>query len=379
MSDPQAAGVAESSRAFRMLRREHARLDALDLYARVVERTKGAISDPGRFDKALAKVRKGLVEVTSSKSTLHGWRAQALFEAVVASLGRVQLLKLEDSGDAFFAGPAIKPPDFRIVCSDGDQMLVEVKNLYQKRPETAFRMRAKDLEELQRYAHLVGVKELKLAIYWSRWNLWTLADSGRFQPDGAGHLALSLPVALQCNEMGRIGDRTPATEWPIGLIIYTDPSQPRTVNAEGEAQFTIGRLEYVVAGRAVAAPAEQRILLRLMLHGGWPEQASTEVINGELISNSFLYSPETEPPPGQPFAMHGPLSSIYSSMFNEATMDEQGEITALRVRINPSALAALIPDDYQGKTLRIWRFEQVAAGGGVEAGSWPSLEPAHRH
>ena len=365
--------VAESSRSFRMLRREHARLDALDLYARVVERTKGAISDPGRFDKALAKVRKGLVEVTSSKSTLHGWRAQALFEAVVASLGRVQLLKLEDSGDAFFVGPAIKPPDFRIVCSDGDQMLVEVKNLHQKRPDTAFRMRAKDLEELQRYAHIVGVKELKLAIYWSRWNLWTLADSGRLQPDGVDHLALSLPVALQCNEMGRIGDRTPATEWPIGLIIYTDPSQPRTVNAEGEAQFTIGRLEYVVAGRAVTAPGEQRILLRLMLHGGWPEQASTEVINGELISNSFLYSPETEPPPGQPFALHGPLSSIYSSMFNEATIDEQGEITALRVRINPSALAALIPDDYQGETLRIWRLEQVAAGGGVEA------EPEHRH
>ena len=53
-------------------------------------------------------------------------------------------------------------------------------------------------------------------------------------------------------------------------------------------------------------------------------------------------------------------------MFNEATIDEQGEITALRVRINPSALAALIPDDYQGETLRIWRFEQVAAGGGFE-------------
>ncbi|HUZ87074.1 MAG TPA: hypothetical protein VNF26_08985 [Candidatus Baltobacterales bacterium] len=356
----------ESSTAFRMLRREHARLDALDLYARVVERTKGPIGDPGRIDTALATVRKALVDVASSKSTLHGWRVQALFEAVVASLGRVQLLKLEDSGDVFVTGPDLKPPDFRIVTTDGDQMLVEVKNFYHTNETAPFRMRAKDFDELQRYAHLVGVQKLKVAIYWSRWNLWTLVNPSRFEADGPDYRALSLPAALQCNDMGRIGDRIPGTEWPLGLIIYSDPAKPRTVNPNGEAQFTIGKLEYVVAGRVVTAPAEQRIVMRLMLHGGWPEDARLDVVDGKLISNSFLYAPETQPPEGQQFAMHSPLSSIFSSMFNEATMDADGEITALRVRINPSALAKLIPDDYEGETLRIWRIHQVAARAGDE-------------
>ena len=95
---------------------------------------------------------------------------QALFEAVVASLGRVQLLKLEDSGDVFLIGPDVKPPDFRIVTAEGDQMLVEVKNFYPNRATASFRMRAADLEEMRLYARLVGVKELKVAIYWSRWN-----------------------------------------------------------------------------------------------------------------------------------------------------------------------------------------------------------------
>lgn len=147
----------------------------------------------------------------------------------------------------------------------------------------------------------------------------------------------------------------PGTEWPIGLVFYSDPAKPRHVNADGDAHFTVARAEYVVGGRVVTAPAEQLIVQRLMFYGGWSEEASAEIVDGEVISTSFLFSPE-DPPPNQQFALHRPLSSIYSAMFNEATIDKEGEITELRVDIDPSALAALIPDDYEGETLRIWRF-----------------------
>ncbi len=358
MPDPDAVTPGESSGAFRRLSREHARLDGLDLYARVLERTGGPIRAPQRIDEAFSKLRGSLVDVTNTTSTLHGWRAQALFEAIVASLGRVRLLKLEDSGDVFFDGDPLKPSDFRIVTSDCEQILVEVKNFHQKQPTKSYRIRRKDLDELRRYAHLVGVNSLKFGIYWSRWNLWSLTDSSRFEPDGPDHLTLSLPDAMKANEMGRIGDRHPGTEWPIGLVFYSDPAKPRRVNADGVAPFTIRSAEYVVAGRVVTAPAEQRIVQRLMFYGGWAEEESPELVDGELISISFLFSPEEPPPDQQQFALHRPLSSIYSAMFNAATVDEQGEITALRLDIDPGALAALIPDDYEGETLRIWRFHQ---------------------
>jgi len=285
---------------------------------------------------------------------VHGWRTQALFEAIVASLGSVRLLKLEDSGDVFFEGDSLKPPDFRIVTLDGEQILVEVKNFHQK-PGKPYRIRRKDLDELQRYAHLVSINSLKFGIYWSRWNRWSLSDSSRFKPDGPDHLILPFSDAMMANEMGRIGDRIPGTEWPIGLVVYSDPSQPRRVDADGRARFTVARVEYAVAGQGVTVPAEQHIVHRLISYGGWSEEVSTEVINDELISISFLLSPE-EPPSDQQFAFHQPLSSIYSAMFNEATLDEEGEITGLRLDINPSALALLIPDDYEGETLRIWHI-----------------------
>ena len=68
---------------------------------------------------------------------------------------------------------------------------------------------------------------------------------------------------------------------------------------------------------------------------------------------NLSFSPEEPPPSSQPFAMHAPLSAIYSAMFNQSTVAEDGEITELRIDIDPGALGALVPDDYEGETLRI--------------------------
>jgi hypothetical protein len=363
MSDePHPGGQAsEQARAFRRLPRQHARLDGLDLYSRIVGRSPGPIGDQGRIDEALADLRLELIGVTGRDSTLDGWRAQALFEAIVASLGRVQLLKLEDAGDVFFSGDDLKPPDFRIITEAGAQILVEVKNFHQSQPSDDFRIRCKDLEALRRYSHLVGIDDLKFAVYWTRWNRWSLTDAFLFQPDSPTHLSLSLPDAMKANEMGSVGDRIPATEWPIGLTFFSDPTQDRHVDERGEAQFTIGGVEYSVAGRVVTKTVEQKIVHRLMLYGGWSEETDAEIVDAKLISTSFMFSPDEPPPPPQTFAMHNPLSSIFSVMFNQATIGDDGEITALRIDIDPRALASLIPDDYEGEVLQVWRFTQTLA------------------
>jgi hypothetical protein len=340
--------------AFRKLPRDPARLDSLDLYAHVVGRGGGLISDPGRIEAALTTVRDNLVAVTGQESSLHGWRIQALFEAIVASLGRVRLLKVEDSGNVYISGPTMKPPDFRVILASNEQILVEVKSHFQKDPTDDYRIRRKDVLELERYAQTVGVTRVLLAVYWVKWNLWTLTDFDTLQDYDDARVCLRMPDAFKANEMGSVGDRTPATEWPLSLKFLSDPTKPRAV--EGDVfPFTVGAVEVSVAGKQITDANEQNIVLRLALNSNWAETTDVEIVGGEAVAVRFDFAPEV-PPDEQSFAMHAPLSSMFSSMFNRATIDEHGEITDLRLDVDPSALARLIPDDYEGEVLRVWRF-----------------------
>lgn len=348
--------MTDDSGPLRRLPRDHERLDALDLYSRIIERTGNRMDDPGRIQAAVDRIRDQLQNVTDEESTLHGWRVQTLFEAVVASLGEVRLLKSEDAGDVYFSGQELKPPDFRIVTGDGDQVLVEVKNFFQREPFKPYRMRRSDLLALQRYAQIVDTESLKVAIYWSRWNRWTLTAVDRFkEKPRSNYLFLDLTSAIKADEMGSLGDRSIGTEWPIGLTLYTKPTEGRRLR-EGTAEVTVERAEYHVAGRVVPTLTEKRIIHWLILYGGWEEELVSEIVDDELMSASFLFSPPEQPPEPQPFALHRPLSSIYSGMFNDATLGEEGEVRDLRIDIDPGALGALIPEEYGGEELGLWVF-----------------------
>ncbi|PON10108.1 hypothetical protein C2W62_51850, partial [Candidatus Entotheonella serta] len=80
----------------------------------------------------------------------------------------------------------------RVVLVDGEQWLVEVKNVRCKdafKQET--RMSAAYLASLQAYADMVGTP-LKLAIFWSLWSIWTVISPDRFRRPGGGlHITMS--------------------------------------------------------------------------------------------------------------------------------------------------------------------------------------------
>lgn len=344
---------ATNAMAFRRLVRDPLALDALDLYSRVSQRSGSPINAGERIDDAFHSLAARVRGVAAASSRLHGWRIQTLFEAVVASLGRVKLLKLEDAGDVFFAGPDLKPADFRIVTREGRQVLVEVKSHHPKVPMAPIVLRTRELEMLQQYAEVVGKADLLFAVYWSPWNLWTLTDLESFTEVRPGRHELALPDAMMRNEMSELGDRFPGTEWPLAFTVRPAPGS--VTETDGGVTFTIGSVQVAVAGRPITWPAEQAIAFRLMLHGGWPEETAIERYdNGELAGVVFSYAPQALPP--KPPAFHGPLSSIFSTMFNDATLDEDGAITRLRVNIDPASLARLLPDDFEGETLRVWRM-----------------------
>jgi hypothetical protein len=62
----------------------------------------------------------------------------------------------------------------------------------------------------------------------------------------------------------------------------------------------------------------------------------------------------------QGFAMVGVLSSMYSALFNEATLDDSGAVQRLDHHSEPGEFGTLIPSDYPetpGQCLRLWIFD----------------------
>ena len=337
----------------RRLPRQPEQLDSLELYGRVLEMNNLPIGDAANVDRGLASIRNGLMKAVGRESTLQGWRAQALFEAMVAALGTVKLMKVEDTGDVY-SQDDIKVPDFRIVSGNDRRILVDVENFYADDPQAQFRVRSNDAKALQQYASVVGGNELKLAIYWARWNLWTLTGLDRMRPQGK-RLAISLPEAAKNNEMNILGDYMIGTEWPLTLTLFSDTSRSHKLDRDGTVDFTVGGAEYSVAGVMVPNPTEQRIIHTLMMYGNWTESTEVDVRDGELISISIHVVP-IEPPIEQGFAIHGPLSTLFSRMYLDATTATDGSIRGLRLNIDPGTLASLIPEGYDGETLRLWTF-----------------------
>jgi hypothetical protein len=68
-----------------------------------------SLRDPG-FKEAL-HVRDGIDLALSDPTLMHGHRAEAMFEALVVSLGEYQLLKAEDSGRVFPSAMEFGPPE----------------------------------------------------------------------------------------------------------------------------------------------------------------------------------------------------------------------------------------------------------------------------
>jgi hypothetical protein len=147
--------------------------DLLALAAAFAQRHGLRLNDPAMVEQFLADVAPRLKAALADPTLLHGARAERMFEATVLSLGRFRLFKTEDVGRVH-AATTYRAPDFRIVLDDGDQWLVEVKNVRCEDPQNQrTTMSAPYLASLQAYADAVGAP-LRLALYWSRWSLWTV-------------------------------------------------------------------------------------------------------------------------------------------------------------------------------------------------------------
>jgi hypothetical protein len=106
----------------------------------------------------------------------------------------------------------------------------------------------------------------------------------------------------------------------------------------------------------------------LFRYGRWDIETPAEIDSTGRITSFAL---QAAPPPEtnkaverQGFAIVGALSSMYSAMFNEITLDGEGAVRRLDHHSEPGEVGSLIPADYferSDRRLRLWVLRLRAA------------------
>lgn len=335
---------------------------AFDLLASVAAfaREKGiALNDPSLVARFIADAEPRLKAALSDPTLIHGSRTERLFEATVLSLGKFRLLKTEDVGRVH-AADTCRAPDFRVVLDDGEQWLIEVKNVRCKDPfKQETRMSAAYLASLQSYADMVGAP-LKLAIFWSLWNIWTVVSPDRFRRPRGG-LHITMQEALVANESGRLGEVTIMTRPPLRLVLGAAVDMPRSLSPEGMAQFIIGSAKLFSGDVELIDVRDRKLAGVLFFYGEWPASGPFGVMDdGEFAGVEFVAKPEE--PSDQGFDGIGWASRIFSRFYAMQTI-EGDQVIQLHGETAPEWFAPLSNWDFKNSKLPLWlgRIQPSAA------------------
>jgi len=276
-----------------------------------------------------------------------------MFAHVIAELGKCELIIEEDSGVFYSAHEDLHRPDFRIHLRGGDQLLVEVKNFHKTAPFAPYRIKPSYMTSLQRYADILGLP-LYFAVYWSRWNLWTLTRSDMFDSEDGKH-QISMGDAMKRNEMAMLGDCSIGTVPPLSVRLFSAPGFPRPLEKEGQLPFKVGRACLCAGDQEITDPVEQKIAWFLMLYGNWNEiERPAHMVDGRIDYLDIGVSPEHHQEK-QGFCIIGYMSQMLSTRYKQFTADPHG-VRRLTPNSQPTQMSGFIPEGYKGKELPIWHF-----------------------
>lgn len=328
------------------------------------------LREPGAIERFVSQQREDLKAALNSDTLLHGQRTQNLFEALVVSLGSYTLLKTEDAGRVH-PEATFEVPDFRIILKNDSHVLVEVKNHHQRDPLQLFTIRVTYLDRLLVYAKLMGCP-LKLAVYWSRWGLWTLFDPDDLKPVKEGVLGIDMATAMQVNEMAIVGDRMLATTPPLRMVFPADASKPRALSPDGEATLIIADVKLFCADKEITDKLERDILWIFMRFGDWEVSEAQPIHSGDQQDGiQFVWTPREQVNAG--FEIIGTLSSMFSRYYARKTLGEGG-VEHLEADFTPGWFAPLVTwSKERTPNLPLWLFII-----GPNRAERPISEPASR-
>ncbi|MBU1394234.1 MAG: hypothetical protein KJ856_10895 [Gammaproteobacteria bacterium] len=334
------------------LKRDAEKFDVLELFADMATEHGYDLYDPLALEDFVSRVRASIEESKKSNIAIFGKRIESLFAYVAGALGKVVLLKQEDSGDIYFSGEDLIAPDYRLTFHDNEQLLVEVKNCHHKNPANKYSIKKNYFNKLKNYADINGL-DLKFAVYLSSWNLWVLLSIESFE-DNKHSYTIDLARAMACSEMAHLGDCMVGTAPDLELHLLADVTEASEIDDSGQAIFTIRDVKIYCAGNEVTDEEEKKIAFYLILFGTWLEKDKEVILRGNtFLGMKFVYSPESQEEPN--FAFIGRLSTMVTNGFRNHTV-KNGDVVALKLGLDPSVFKVLIPQDYKGQNLPLWRL-----------------------
>lgn len=287
------------------------------------------------FAEAFAReIQQQLTSALDDKDLIRGLRAENLFRAIVVSLGRIRMIKPEDVGP-FVGSETMAAPDFRVILETGENWLVEVKHVYGDDPLIQVKSFTPNaVRKYFAYAEAVGT-EWRLAIYWSKWNLWTIVDPRKFVTTTGG-VEVDMCEAMKENEFEKLGDVQIGTLTPLRLVIGVDRTKPHTISPDGRVDATLGE-NFIFAGDLLIRDEAGRNLAMLLIeYEGMPVSGPQSVMeNEELVGIEFVGTPERHDNTSEEFTLLGPASRIFSNYFLYETRDGK-DITQLHADSQPT-------------------------------------------
>lgn len=335
------------------LKRDPEKFDPIELYAAMGREQGYKLNAGDDHTDFVERVGRSIKAASENSALVHGKRIEAMFAHVAGGLGECAFIKQEDSGNMFADNEEIQAPDYLLVLKNGQKFFVEVKNCHFESPQHQFYIKKNYDKKLQNYAALNGIA-LKYAIYYSRWNKWTLVSRDALTEQRTKY-ATDFVNSYARSEMLTLGDRMIATEPDLVFELRADPNKDASISPEGEVRFTIGGVNMYCNGREIVNAQEQSIAFYLMRFGRWPERDTEAVLkDGKVFGIRYIFSPE-EINREHSFAVVDMLSSMISAAYSERTVHEQSVI-ALDIKAHPEIFAPDIPLELKGTALPLWQF-----------------------
>ena len=312
------------------------------------------VGDARTVDQFISHAHRDAIDAVASSARLHGHRTQEMFEALLLSLNKHRLLKVEDSGRTHPAD-CFSVPDFRVVLPDGSQWLIEVKNVYDREARSKKRLLMKRAyrERLEAYASATG-GQLKLAVYWARWGVWTLVSPDQVV-DANGIVMLDMPTAIRVNELSELGDVMIGTRPPLKLVIGCDPKTLGCVGPDGMAKISIDSAQIYCDDNEITSPVEQEIAWIFMRFGNWQASIQPHTHRNFVKAVTWLWEPVERPNEKHGFEMIGSVSELFSRYYDDQTI-KGGEVVQIQAPPQPQWFAPLLMHDYKSETLPLWHF-----------------------
>lgn len=328
--------------------------DLLSAFARFGRDHRISLRDPSAMAAFFRTVTGPLAAAVENDALLHGQRTENMFEALIVSLGHYKLLKTEDTGTVHPTGQYVAP-DFRVVLADDTQWLIEVKNVYDADAERQrFRINPDYLAKLTAYATTMNC-ELRFALYWARWGLWTLVDPAELATVD-GKLAIDMFKAASVNELAKLGDRMIGTRPPLRLRLLVDSSKPRTLDAQGEAVVTLAGAKLFCAENEIVDPVEQSIAWIFIQFGNWTLSEPRPLLTGADVDGiELICAPQERSNPHETFEIVGTLSSLFARYYAMHTLQD-GKVIQTEADLVPGWFTPLVAGEPKSTTLPLWTF-----------------------